>query len=197
MAVAAAAPCAAASCRRLQLPPRALRGAAVAPPPPARSSPSFTPPPPLGKPKLRFVGAAGGEHLGWTISRRNGWARPVSRRLARSRAALGRRLRARSSLAPDTPSSAPPLPLPPATRAAAAGLQDGISALKPALMAAALEGGQPPPPPISRSDEAFLADLGVEFVWGAEGVDVEELNGLFEKVGTGSCDAVDGPAWCM
>lgn len=57
-----------------------------------------------------------------------------------------------------------------------------------------------PPPPLtcvprpalpgtslcSKSDAEFLED-GVEFVWGAEGVDVEELNNLFEKAsGNGS-----------
>ena len=37
------------------------------------------------------------------------------------------------------------------------------------------------PPPISKSDEAFRED-GVEFVWGAAGIDVQELNELFERV---------------
>ncbi len=43
-----------------------------------------------------------------------------------------------------------------------------------------------PLPPVlpcrSKSDDEFLEGLGVEFVWGAEGVDVGELNDLFEKV---------------
>lgn len=64
---------------------------------------------------------------------------------------------------------------------AAVGLSDGINTQKPSLMADSLE-QHLPPPPISKSDAAFLED-GVEFVWGAEGVDVGELNNLFEKVG--------------
>lgn len=66
--------------------------------------------------------------------------------------------------------------------AAVVGLHDGMNVLKPALMADSLE-RQLPAPPISRSDAEFLESLGVEFVWGAEGVDVHELNNLFEKVG--------------
>ncbi|EFN57263.1 hypothetical protein CHLNCDRAFT_143824 [Chlorella variabilis] len=64
---------------------------------------------------------------------------------------------------------------------AALGLSDGINTQKPALMVDTLE-QQLPPPPISKSDEQFL-EGGVEFVWGEEGLDVGELNDLFEKVG--------------
>ncbi|KAI7843693.1 hypothetical protein COHA_002592 [Chlorella ohadii] len=65
---------------------------------------------------------------------------------------------------------------------AVVGLADGINVQKPALMANCAE-QQLPAPPISKSDDEFLEGLGVEFVWGAEGVDVGELNDLFEKVG--------------
>lgn len=37
------------------------------------------------------------------------------------------------------------------------------------------------PPPITKSDEAFRQD-GLEFVWGGAGIDVKELNELFERV---------------
>ena len=36
-------------------------------------------------------------------------------------------------------------------------------------------------PRVSKSDEAFAKD-GVEFVWGADDVNVDELNDLFAKV---------------
>ena len=38
-----------------------------------------------------------------------------------------------------------------------------------------------PPPQVSKSDDDFLRD-GIEFVWGIDGIDVEELNTLFSKV---------------
>lgn len=40
----------------------------------------------------------------------------------------------------------------------------------------------PPPPAISKPDEAF-ASLGLEFVESGEGINIPELNDLFEKVG--------------
>lgn len=38
-----------------------------------------------------------------------------------------------------------------------------------------------PPPTVSKADEDFLRD-GIEFVWGIDGIDIEELNTLFSKV---------------
>lgn len=38
-----------------------------------------------------------------------------------------------------------------------------------------------PPPNVSKADEDFLRD-GIEFVWGIDGIDIEELNTLFSKV---------------
>ena len=43
-----------------------------------------------------------------------------------------------------------------------------------------LPGGAAPAPPISKSDDDFKA-LGVEFMYRAEGIDLSELNDLFEK----------------
>lgn len=40
----------------------------------------------------------------------------------------------------------------------------------------------PPPPQITKSDEAFQEE-GIEFVWGIEGIVLDELNDLFQKVG--------------
>jgi hypothetical protein len=37
------------------------------------------------------------------------------------------------------------------------------------------------PPPISKSDETFQNE-GLEFIWGSKGIDVKELNDLFERV---------------
>jgi GNAT superfamily N-acetyltransferase len=78
-------------------------------------------------------------------------------------------------------SSAPP----------AASQQEGIT---PALLAGCDAAAPPPasasstaagglqPPPLTRSDAAFAAD-GLEFVWGPDGLDLGDLNDLFEKVG--------------
>lgn len=41
----------------------------------------------------------------------------------------------------------------------------------------------PPPPPISKTDQEFLDDNGLEFVWGTAELGIDELNSLFEKVG--------------
>ena len=54
-----------------------------------------------------------------------------------------------------------------------------MSSKKPALVAD-LEGGLPRIV-ISKTDEAFASD-GVEFVYGAAGINLAELNDLFEKV---------------
>lgn len=43
-----------------------------------------------------------------------------------------------------------------------------------------------PPPSVSKTDEEFLRD-GIEFVWGIDGIDVEELNILFSKVWIYAC----------
>lgn len=57
---------------------------------------------------------------------------------------------------------------------------DGISGGK-VTWVERLPGGAAPPPTISKSDDDFKA-LGVEFVYGAEGIDLSQLNELFEKV---------------
>ena len=54
-----------------------------------------------------------------------------------------------------------------------------MSSKKPELVAD-LERGLPRPV-ISKTDEAFASD-GVEFVYGAAGINLAELNDLFEKV---------------
>jgi aralkylamine N-acetyltransferase len=64
---------------------------------------------------------------------------------------------------------------------AAEGAEPGLS---PAILS---PGGAPtltlpPPPALTRSDAAFQAD-GLEFVWGSDGLDLGDLNDLFEKVG--------------
>lgn len=41
---------------------------------------------------------------------------------------------------------------------------------------------QPPPPTITKSDEDF-AEEGLEFVWGLNGIVLDELNDLFQRVG--------------
>ena len=71
--------------------------------------------------------------------------------------------------------------LPPRAALSAALAADGVSLTKPVRLAGALQ-PPPPPPPISKSDEAFL-EGGVEFAWGAAGVELGELNDLFHKVG--------------
>lgn len=94
----------------------------------------------------------------------------------------------RTPPAPHAPPRSPPPPLgKPKLRfsglypGAALGVTDGINTQKPSLMADSLE-QHLPPPPISKSDDEFM-NGGVEFVWGAESVDIAELNNLFEKVG--------------
>lgn len=64
-------------------------------------------------------------------------------------------------------------------------VSDGVSTQKPALIAdhAAAADARLAPPPITKSDERFLED-GMEFVWGAEGVNLAELNDLFQRVST-------------
>ena len=58
-----------------------------------------------------------------------------------------------------------------------------MSTTKPALMAdTAAAPPRLPHPEISKTDEAFLAD-GVEFVWGIETMNYDNLNDLFQKVG--------------
>ncbi|KAI8466646.1 MAG: acyl-CoA N-acyltransferase [Monoraphidium minutum] len=64
-----------------------------------------------------------------------------------------------------------------AVRAAA----DGISGGKVAW-AEQLPGGAAPPPAVTKGNAEFL-DLGVEFLSGRDGIDLAELNELFEKVG--------------
>ena len=65
----------------------------------------------------------------------------------------------------------------------AASQQEGTS---PALLAGCGAAAAPPaslqPPQLTRSDAAFAAD-GLEFVWGPGGLDLGDLNDLFEKVG--------------
>lgn len=83
------------------------------------------------------------------------------------------------------------VPVRPATRrprpvSAPASQEEGVTpALLGGCAAAAAAPPLPPPltpPPLTRSDAAFLAD-GLEFVWGTEGLNLEDLNDLFEKVG--------------
>ena len=57
---------------------------------------------------------------------------------------------------------------------------EGMSGTKSALVAGTVL-RPPPAPAISRSDAAFAAD-GVEFVFGGDELDIDELNDLFEKV---------------
>ena len=76
----------------------------------------------------------------------------------------------------------PVRPLRRGTRVAAAA--DGVT---PAILSGGAElspSSSPPapPPPLTRSDAAFAAD-GLEFVWGSDGLDLADLNDLFEKVG--------------
>jgi len=56
---------------------------------------------------------------------------------------------------------------------------EGMSSKKSELVAG-LERGLRQRPVISKTDEAFAAD-GVEFVYGADGIDLAELNDLFKK----------------
>ncbi len=51
---------------------------------------------------------------------------------------------------------------------------------KKSELVAGLERGLRQRPVISKTDEAFAAD-GVEFVYGADGIDLAELNDLFKK----------------
>jgi len=44
-------------------------------------------------------------------------------------------------------------------------------------------GALPPPPELSKSDEDFAQELGVQFVEGCEELSIDELNDLFELVG--------------
>ena len=60
--------------------------------------------------------------------------------------------------------------------------RDGLNADKPQLLSA-LSSSPPPPPPISKSDEDFLDQLGIEFVWTTDELGVDELNNLFSQVG--------------
>lgn len=60
--------------------------------------------------------------------------------------------------------------------------RDGLNADKPHLLSA-LSSSPPPPPPISKSDEDFLDQLGIEFVWTTDELGVDELNNLFSQVG--------------
>jgi hypothetical protein len=41
------------------------------------------------------------------------------------------------------------------------------------------------PPAISKSDKTFQNE-GLEFMWGSKGIDVKELNDLFERVRSNS-----------
>ena len=61
-------------------------------------------------------------------------------------------------------------------------LQDGAVNRDTPLVLSQMESTLPPPPPISKADDAFLEE-GIEFVWGTDGLGIEELNNLFEKVG--------------
>lgn len=61
-------------------------------------------------------------------------------------------------------------------------LDDGISTTKQSLMADTATPARLPPPHISKTDKQF-ADEGVEFVWGIESLNYDELNDLFQKVG--------------
>lgn len=81
-------------------------------------------------------------------------------------------LRTSSSLSTSSSTSTQP-PSPP---------RDGLNVSKPALLSA-LTNSMPPPPPISKSDEQFLNELGVEFVWTTEDLGIDELNHLFSQVG--------------
>lgn len=49
-------------------------------------------------------------------------------------------------------------------------------------MAGAAAPSRLPPPPLSKTDAAF-AEEGVAFVWGVAGLDFDELNDLFQRVG--------------
>jgi len=72
--------------------------------------------------------------------------------------------------------------------AAAASTKDGVSpsVILSAPPATAQQAAQPhpPPPPLSRDDASFLSQ-GLEFVYGdgGAGIDLGQLNDLFEKVG--------------
>lgn len=61
--------------------------------------------------------------------------------------------------------------------------QDGMNTSGKPDVLSSLTARAPPPPPISKSDEDFLEDNGVEFVWGTAELGIDELNDLFEKVG--------------
>lgn len=61
--------------------------------------------------------------------------------------------------------------------------QDGMSISGKPEVLSSLTTSTPPPPPISKSNEAFLEENGVEFVWGTSELGIDELNDLFEKVG--------------
>lgn len=62
----------------------------------------------------------------------------------------------------------------------AAQAQEGISPSKDWFTVA------PQVPTISKSDEEFREEK-IEFVFGAEGIDLAELNDLFERVSPASC----------
>lgn len=55
---------------------------------------------------------------------------------------------------------------------------DGISSAKAGLWQSMQ---QSPTPKVSKSDEEFER-MGVEFVWGYEGLSIDELNDLFSRV---------------
>jgi N-acetylglutamate synthase-like GNAT family acetyltransferase len=59
---------------------------------------------------------------------------------------------------------------------------DGISTDKHSLMADTASPARLPPPQISKTNTQFAED-GVEFVWGIESLNYNELNDLFQKVG--------------
>lgn len=59
---------------------------------------------------------------------------------------------------------------------------EGVSTDKPVLMSETLI-QHLPPPPLTKTDEIFLEESGVQFVWGTDKINLHELNDLFEKVG--------------
>ena len=87
-----------------------------------------------------------------------------------------------SRMEPRPPLMKPKLSYRGITTTSATLLTDGMSTTKQSLMADTATPAKLPPPQISKTDAQF-ADDGVEFVWGIENLNYDELNDLFQKVG--------------
>lgn len=59
---------------------------------------------------------------------------------------------------------------------------EGVSVIKPALIADTVGAAKLPVPTITRADEDFEKD-GIQFVWGTKDLCIDELNDLFQRVG--------------